>query len=177
MRLHHFLCLSVLALWAILLPSNSSAEFYEWKDAEGASHFTDNLESVPQQYRKKLIKREMTNETPRPEPAATRSEPAPVEPAAASGTSGKGEDYWRTRFLNLRNELDGLKRVLPLKRDEMNQKRRQWVVSQKRSDRMALNEIENEVAADETRITELEKQLEQLDVEAAQSAVPLEWRK
>jgi hypothetical protein len=42
----------LITIFLILIPSLSFGEIYKWKDENGKTHFTDNLETVPSEYRK-----------------------------------------------------------------------------------------------------------------------------
>jgi cell division protein FtsB len=77
----------------------------------------------------------------------------------------------------LRAEIKLLKDGLPAKREALTEVNRRKIKFQKGSDRSAFNELSAEITRDEERIKELEKQLYDLDMEAARNAVPLEWRK
>ncbi|MGD0844567.1 MAG: hypothetical protein ABSA06_09405 [Geobacteraceae bacterium] len=54
--------------------------------------------------------------------------------------------------------------------------RRQRTVYQKPGERIAYYDKLREIERDEARVTELQKQLDDLDTKAAKAAVPLEWR-
>ena len=167
----------LVSLFLISLPAVSRGEFYEWKDADGGVHFSDSLESVPAKYRSQLIRRDMPEDTETIQPAVKSEKVTDKPQEKSAGTDAKQRIYWQGRFQKLRSEIDRLKKGIPGKQEEINQLRHKWVTSLKRTDRSALNQKEDELAADGNRIKELEKQLEELDIEAAQNAVPLEWRK
>lgn len=182
MRIAAFLLMSGL----IALMAGGDVAFaatYRWENSEGVVSFTDNPESIPPQYRKKSRKVEADETVAPPESAV---EPPPQQESAAGVaeqsapppvSQEKGREYWQMRYSALRGEIAAIKEGLPDKMDRMKELRHEWLTTQKRSERQSLNRMEDEIARDEERVRELERQLEQLDVEAAKSAVPFEWRK
>lgn len=166
----------------VITENGSVAALYQWQDGKGGVHFTDNPESIPAAYRKKATVRDLNDhEIP---PVSDTAKPVDRQqgeplPALQKDTSPpeKGMEYWQMRYGSLRSELKRLKDGLGTKKEEMSSYRHKWLVSQKRVEHQNMNQVEGEIAKDETRIKELEKQLEALDVEAARNAVPLDWRK
>ncbi len=153
------------------------ADTYKWIDSEGGLHFTDNLDRVPAKYRNKVQKMDVTpviekREEPSPQPAV-----APPSRGAVSLYGGHDGMWWRSRFTSLRDEIKGIQDGLPGKREKFTTLHRKYVIYSKPSDRVASNEINAEIKRDEARIEELQKQLAELDGEAAKAGVPTEWRR
>ncbi len=75
---------------------------YKWVDKEGVVHFTDDYTNIPAQYRNQ-VKTEETEESQRREtstsPSAQKSEEVTVD------RDGQREDYWRSRVLPWRKQL------------------------------------------------------------------------
>jgi hypothetical protein len=165
----------LLLLMLLVAASDLQAAFYEWTDAGGVVHFTDNRDSIPAAYRKKVRKIEMREEPAAAVPAA--QPPQPVPQGAQPLPGGHGEGWWRTRFTSLRAEAKALQEGVPVKQANLAELRRQHAIYGRATDRSAANALEAEIAADQTRLVGLQKKLDDLDLEASRAAVPLEWRK
>lgn len=78
------------AMFGILLGSVArGAEVYQWEDQSGGVHFTDSIERVPQEQRRRVIRREVdpVPSYPRtPSPPESRA-PQPGEDTASSPVS------------------------------------------------------------------------------------------
>ena len=83
----------------MIAPDATSADIYQWKDASGAVHFTDNPENIPKKYqsRKKVVLRNPPGsgrpgltviESPMSDPTPANSEPLPQTPPVSSGRGG-----------------------------------------------------------------------------------------
>ncbi len=153
---------------------DSLAGIFQWEDSDGVVHFTDNPDNVPSVYRKKIRELDLKDDV---SPAASVAGKAP--PAKTPGTvdAQRNEQVWRRRYASLRAEIKLLQDHLPAKREELTELSRRRTKFQKGSDRVAFNDLSAEIKGDEEHIKELEKQLYDLDIEAARNAVPLEWRK
>jgi hypothetical protein len=172
--------LLVIGLQVGALESISMAAMYKWEDSNGV-HFSDNPASIPGKYRNKAINlepKESNAITDANRDVAVTPEPKQSQPPPAQElkSADNGRDYWVQRFTTIRSELKGLKEGLKGKKERMNEFRRKWLVTQRRAERQSLNLMEDEINRDEERITELERQLEALDAEAARNSVPFEWR-
>ncbi len=151
------------------------AATYEWVDVGGVVHFTDDPGNIPEKYREKAKKQEngvqnIISEQPAP--------PAAAIPGGMTEGANAGHDqqWWRSRYAELRNEIKGIREGVPQKKEKLDALRRKRVVFQRGSDRVAYNDLAKEIAADETRLQELDEQLAALDQQAAKAGVPLEWR-
>ena len=61
---------------SLLIPRPASSAFYQWTDAEGVVHMTDDSRNVPKQYKGKATRIEVK------EPPRLPREAAPEPPAA-----------------------------------------------------------------------------------------------
>jgi uncharacterized protein DUF4124 len=119
---------------------------------------------------------------------------------------GHEEAWWRGRFAAVRNEIKRIQDALPAKNDELDKLHRKWVISKGRKPRegetgedrfirppagegdlshalgnpgrhrSAYYEKKSEIEKNEARIKELQESLNNLEVEAGNAGVPLEWR-
>jgi hypothetical protein len=117
----------VLTVTMILVSSlNCAAETYRWTDSSGVMHFSDNLESVPVAYRKKVkisdditisdprIREELQQqeqrareeEASRPNIVTTPDYVPPSPPLATPDTTIKAEPPPRTKSQKIRDNLE-----------------------------------------------------------------------
>jgi hypothetical protein len=160
---------SVLAMATFAL-----AEVYEWTDSQGGVHFTDTADKIPAKYRNKAREKELQPVTEiKDEPAAA------VTPKVQNIPSSYGEHnemWWRSSYSALREEMKSIQDNLPGKREKLTQLRRKREIYQKPSGRIAYYDMKKEIERDEARVTELQKELADLDDKAAKDGVPLGWR-
>lgn len=172
---------SAMILTVLVSNVTAQASTYEWLDEKGVVHFTDDPDRIPAKYLKRVKERDSVKEeaTKPPSPPATESA-APVvsDDKGRDGRiyGGHGEDWWRSGFATLRAEIKSLENGLVVKRENLNVVRRKRVIYQRGSDRVAFNDLNDEIKRDEAKIKELQEQLNALDMEAAKVGVPLEWR-
>lgn len=165
----------------ISVSAHAAKYMYEWTDDEGVINFTDSPGNIPEKYLKRVKKRLVTTETVTPPTRETgRIPPAPGE--AARGETGvlyggHNEEWWRSAFGRLREELKYIQDGLPAKRDALQQARRMLAIYPYPPNRQAYYDLLAEIQRDEARIEELNKQLESLDNEASRAGVPFDWRK
>ena len=152
------------------------AATYQWTDSQGGVHFTDNLDKVPANYLNKLRKvdvQPVIQEKEQPsQPAQTLT-----APAAQKNFGGHDEMWWRSSFKARHDEMKNIQDNLPGKRDRFNELKRKYFIFGKPSYRKAFYDLNAEIGKDEARITDLQKQLDDLDDAAAKAGVPTEWRK
>ncbi len=157
-----------------ILAATANAEIYQWKDKSGAVNFTDDLDKVPPAYRSKAKEIDV-------EPSIDVKAP-PQENQAPSNTTpgnygGHDEQWWRSSFKSLREEIKSIEANLPDKREKLQEMKRRRTLFQKPADRVAYYGLLDEIKADENRVAELKKNLSNLDLEAIRAGVPLEWRR
>lgn len=168
--------LSILML-SLLVPSLARAAFYQWTDAAGVVHFTDNRSKIPKQYLDKAHRVEVSEPAagtvispPEPTPRAV---PVPV-PDASPG--GHDERWWRDRFKTLRTELKTLQDERSGKEQQLVELRRKRTLFQRARDREAINTMEAQISGADAKISEMLNRIAALELAAAQAGVPVEWR-
>ena len=173
------LILLFLALLLMSFPPVVRAAFYQWVDAAGVTHFTDNPDQIPSRYRKRAKKLNISDQpappqgaAPAPQPPSRGAEPKP----AVAGFGGQSEDWWREHFSSLRAEQKALLAGLSAKQAKLAELRRKRVIYMRAQDRESVNSMQAEISVDELRIAELQKQIDELDRKATEAAVPVEWR-
>ncbi len=161
------------------------ADIYQWVDSKGVVNFTDDINTVPIKYQKK-VKIISTGEASDggavagapPQSAQEKPKEQPVEQTQRQNTyGGQDERWWRSQYAGLRGEIAQLQANLPAKREEAEQLRRQLVIYTYARNRVAYRDKLDEIQRDEDRISTLTRQLSDLDAQAASAGVPFEWRK
>ncbi|QXE91830.1 DUF4124 domain-containing protein [Geomonas subterranea] len=166
--------LSLLML-ILLTPTVARAAFYQWTDADGVVHFTDNRSHIPKQYREKAHRVDVSDTapavvTPGNEVVTRPAPPTTVEPG------GHGESWWRERYKSLRTELKALQDERAGKEQQLVELRRKRTIFQRARDRAAINTMEAQVSTLDARISEMLNRIAALELAAAQAGVPVEWR-
>jgi hypothetical protein len=161
-------------------PTASHAAFYQWLDAAGVTHFTDNPDNIPTKFRKRAKKLKLSEEPSGVSPANPQSAaPAAVPNAGApqpQDFGGHPELWWRGRYADLRGKLKALQTGLADKQTKLVELRRKRVIYTRAQDRVALNSMQAEISVDEVHIAELQNQIAELDRQATSAGVPAEWR-
>jgi len=166
----------ILLIGILVMCAVAHAATYEWTDNQGGLHFTDNLDKVPAKYLNKVRKvdvQPVIQEREQPSPPEQKS----TAPAAQNIFGGHDETWWRSSFDALRDEMKSIQDGLPGKKEKLAESRRKYFIFNKPSLRRASNDLDAEIGNDEARITDLKKQLADLDDAAAKAGVPQEWRK
>ncbi|WP_224982128.1 DUF4124 domain-containing protein [Geomonas agri] len=166
--------LSLLML-SLLAPSLARAAFYQWTDAQGVVHFTDNRNNIPKHYRDKAQRVELSDSTPAVVSPGGKTESS-AAPSTAPAPGGHGERWWRDRFKSLRTELKTLQDQRAGLEQQLVELRRKRTIFQRARDREAINRMEAQVSVVDGKISEMLNRIAALDLAAAQAAVPLEWR-
>ncbi len=171
-------CLIVF-LVIIAAVSTVQAATYEWVDSAGVIHFTDDPDRVPAKYRSRAKEREsvkgeetVNTSPPQTGPVVQR----PAIPAQRELYGGHDEAWWRSAFSALRKEQKTLQDGLPDKKEQLAAIHRRRIIYQKARDRVAYNDLSQQIKGDEARIKELQEKLDALDRDATTSGVPKEWR-
>jgi len=165
-----------------LFPSAVQAAFYQWDDAGGVTHFTDDPDKIPARYQKRAKKLDLSEAPPAYRGAKPGAQPSPqggapsVIESAPLSYGGQSEQWWRNRFASLRGELQSLSEGLPDKQAKLSELRRKRAIYMRAQDREAVNSMQAVISADELRISELQKQIAELEGEASRSGVPTAWR-
>jgi hypothetical protein len=161
------------------------ADIYQWVDSKGVVNFTDNIDTIPKKYQKKV--KIISSDGASQEGTATEpSQPSvQVTPMEQSGSpspqqqslGGHNETWWRSQFSSLRGELSQLQASLPAKRTEAEGLRRELTINTYPRNRIAYQEKLEEIKRDEGKISSLNEKLSALDTQASAAGVPFEWRK
>jgi hypothetical protein len=188
----NFLPLYLLLLLAVA--PCADAAYYQWTDAKGVVHLTNNRDSIPAKYRSKARKvlsetppatkgsppaAQTPAETPSPQPAAAPQAPPASQPQASQPQApmpgGHDEKWWRDRFTTLKQQLESTQKKISENQAKMVELRRKRVIYQRARDREAVNAMEAELAANESQLNELQKQLDAFQNDAAKADVPRDW--
>lgn len=164
-----------LFIFTLMSPHYLYADFYQWTDAAGVLHMTDDADKVPAQYRDKAARIE-TPDAPRPTPAPSpQAAPRRTPPQKAFEPGGQSERWWRERFGALRAELETLQDTRRQKEQQLVELQRKRTIFQGARDRAAVNAMKGQVAAEEKRIAEVLNKIAALELAAARAGVPAEW--
>jgi len=176
------IALPLLVLMYLAFPPSAPCAFFQWVDGQGVTHFTDNPDTIPERYRKRAQKLELSGEPAASRPAAAEPHPQPppptAQPEAPSGDyGGHPEAWWRDSFSLLRGELDTLQKDLADRQTKLVALRRKRALYMRAQDREAVNAMQDAINADEVRLAQLQNQLAELEQRAAKAAVPVQWRR
>ena len=164
----------ILLLITLLTPfwlANAQAAFYKYVDKNGNIHFTDSLDSVPEEYRDQLKvyqepKSPETTSPPTPEKEGATGEPArklreAEEKKQAEQARALQEKAARDEKLKDRQQKEEriaeLQMEIIAKREEQRGLRTTWMVY----DRIRLNQLNDEIAG-------LEREIESIRLEILQ---------
>lgn len=120
MRYTGRIALFVLALVTFLFPGMPEATIYMWQDAEGNTHFTDDLTRVPSPYREgaevETLPEETVNVAPAPPPPAETPENEPTPPvdryAECQKKVQKERERWTVQLEEDQDRLVELNRLI-----------------------------------------------------------------
>jgi hypothetical protein len=129
MRFIGSVAVGVMLVWS---SSPVLGETYQWEDAQGVVHFTDNAEKIPAKYRNRVRQRESLSVEPR----TASPTPDPALPTVAGDqkkkerlTAGQTAEAWQQRFLQLQQELASATTLLEEKKAELQRAHRAYVIS------------------------------------------------
>ncbi|HEU0265831.1 MAG TPA: DUF4124 domain-containing protein, partial [Geobacterales bacterium] len=160
---------AVLLLLLLFTTDQALADTYRWLDEKGVTHFTDDPASIPERFRERAEKVEtVDNELP--------TLPAEAERPSVTTVPTLDEGWWRNAYAQRRDEIRTLQGGMKSKQEQFNDLRRHYTIYHKPADRTKMNELQEKMTQDQTRIEQLEEELRQLDIQAAQQGVPLNWR-
>jgi hypothetical protein len=112
----------MIILLLLAVPAAIPAETYQWTDAAGVKHFTDNPDTIPAKYLNHV--RELPSA--QPEQQGTAAPPPAVSVPPLSPSFPVEQGTLEARRANLGRELQKLQDGLPAKRMELDQLRRKW---------------------------------------------------
>lgn len=172
----------VFSALVVLNVSPSYGDVYRWTDDKGVVNYTDDADRIPAKYRKKA-QRTVSEPKAIPPAASPSISPPPAEEAQSQAAhrdreyGGHGEDWWRGRFRDIRDELKGIEEGGAAKRERLLQIERMRTIYQRSRDRVAYYDLKSEIERDEKRTADLKKALQDLDQQASTAGVPFDWRK
>ena len=123
-------CLPFLVmLFLFAVPATVPAETYQWTDAAGVKHFTDNPDAIPASYLNRVRELPSVHSdqegTSAPPPAVSAPSRAPSSPVEQSAREAQRADLGR--------ELQKLQDGLTVKMKELDQLRRKWMLAKGRT--------------------------------------------
>ena len=172
--------LTIIAGALLSFGSAAWAAVYEWVDAQGVVHMTDDPDKVPERYRNVMKVKDIdpgANTMPAAGPQALPPPPGAGQQTPDSvlyGDHPKG--WWITTFKEARDALKRLTDEIDVKKTNLEYLRRQRALYQKSSDRAAYYALLDEIAAKEGRVKELQDNLADLESKADSAGVPESWR-
>ena len=135
------LLVTMIVAWQATAPTDAAAgpgaTVYEWRDANGSLHFTDNADRIPERFLPVVQERPGSSPRPSAKSAAdapaepTVSPPAPALPAAQKG-SGLGNGEKPAAYQRLADELQQLQAGLAQKKKDLARLRHRWTVAKGR---------------------------------------------
>ena len=164
--------LIMVALFSLLgsLGESSEAAFYKYVDKKGGVHFTDQIDSIPPEYRNQIkeYRDRQPAETPSPKGEEAKKEPGAADrerqlkeaeqkkEAEAKAQQEKAAREEREReFKEKEKEIADLQEQIAAKQQEQRGLRTNWMVY----DRIRLNQLNEDIAGLEKQIEDVRKEL------------------
>ncbi len=113
----------LLILLSIFIAEISFGEVYKWVDEKGVVHFTDDMNQIPEKYRRTIEQRRVPEETKEPKPEG--ESPPKKKEDTYRDRLGRGEEYWKGRVEEWKKKLQTLQESvenLRLKYNELTEK-------------------------------------------------------
>jgi hypothetical protein len=160
--------LIMVALFSVMnLAGLSEAAFYKYVDKNGGVHFTDQIDSIPPEYRHQIkeYRDRQPAETPSPKENEASKEPGAAErerqlkeaeqkkEAEAKAQQEKAAREEKEKVLK-EKEISGLQEQITAKQQEQRSLRTNWMVY----DKIRLNQLNEEIAGIEKQIEEIKKE-------------------
>lgn len=164
----------------IIIPCKSSGDIFRWIDDEGVIHFTDDMNKIPAEYRKKVERRAVPKERGNEKVSSPAVVPEPLEKKIEikQPSTAMGEEDWRAAFQRLSHEIQARKEELDKKKafiKEIERRRNMAFYIPNRivsdEDAALYEKYIKEVSEDEKKIEELEKQLTDLKERAKKAGI------
>ncbi|HJV34931.1 DUF4124 domain-containing protein [Geomonas sp.] len=167
----------------LLIHSAAYAAFFKWVDESGVTHFTDSRNKIPKKYRKQAKELTMLEDSSPAHPTQEAA-PTPVQQPAAQQPpanqeptyGGHNAPWWKDQFSKLKAQVKDLQASLAQKNAKLAELRRKRALYFRAQDRVAINEMQDSIAADESKLSDTLKQLDDLDQQATREGVPADWR-
>lgn len=172
--------ISAFAIVALILGGAATllGQTYEWTDANGVVHFTDNQEMVPRKYKGTVRVRESVRSTVEDLGVLQQAAPVttPEPPKGETLYGGKPFPWWQKRYLNLAKEREKVvARLQELKGKETTTKRKKLIL-QRASDRAAVKEVQEQIASQEEQLKRIDASIAELEGDALRAGVPPRWK-
>lgn len=172
MKRHAFL----LALAILVGPALAYADFYQWVDKQGVTHITDDLNSVPREYRDALKvheKKEIGPSEKSVEPQAVEAGPKKQEKTVEL-YGDHTLDWWKQAFSTKRDEIARLEEKLSVKKQfmEVFEGGRRFGQVFGSSEVDTYNRYKTEAPQDESALQRLKDELSELVRKATNAGVP-----
>ncbi len=159
---------------------------YSWEDKDGV-HYTDDAAQVPAKA-KNRTEEKMEASRPaaaaKPESATAAAKDARAAQVAQAQSDAETERQWRERFITLRRRIDTQRDLVARLRVVQANAARVTCVPQQLNGHTfpcppnyEYDRVSTQLAVEQTRLEEAERELEQLDREASYAGVPREWRR
>lgn len=172
--------ISAVAVVALLLGGTVTlhAQTYEWTDAGGVIHFTDNQEMVPRKYRGAIRVRESVRSTSDDQVPQPQAAPAKTTGQATGERlyGGKPLPWWQARYLGLAGERAKVVERLEEAKGKETATKRKKLILQRAKDRAAVKEVEEQIEGQEERLRGIDAAIAELEGEAQRAGVPPRWK-
>ncbi|HJV64471.1 MAG TPA: DUF4124 domain-containing protein [Geomonas sp.] len=167
----------LLFLLIFILNSVAYAAFFKWVDDHGVVHFTDNRNKIPKKYRKQAKQLAIMDDSS-PSKPPQQAAPAAAQPPASQELTYGGHDqyWWRQQFASQKARVQTLQESLVQKNTKLTELRRKRAIYFRAQDRVAINNLQDLITAEESKLSDALKQLDELDQEATRAGVPADWR-
>lgn len=157
-------------------PAIALADIYQWEDASGVMHFTDDVKKVPARYRDKM----------RVQKSAAPTSDAAAPESNAKGAEKTGSDdelygdytlhWWLETFRKKKIEVSQASTLIGTKREFIQalERGRRFGQIYEQADVDKYNAYKAELPADEQRLKDLDEEVAELKRKAAILGVPRE---
>jgi hypothetical protein len=161
----------IVALFSFLIPAGSAeAAFYKYTDKNGGVHFTDQIDSIPPEYRNQIkeYRDRQPAATPSPkgdeagkEPGAAERERQLREAEQKKETEAKAQQEKAAReeqekaYKEKEKQISDLQEQITAKQQEQRGLRTNWMVY----DKIRLNQLNEDIAGMEKQIEDIKKEM------------------
>ncbi len=166
----------VVAIYALSVPALALADIYQWEDAAGVIHFTDDMKKVPDKYRDKV--RVQKSIAPSSDTTAPQNN-VKDDGKAVSDDELYGDytlQWWLETFRKKKNEVSQAVSLIETKKKfaQMFESGRRFGQVYEQADVEKYNAYKAELPADEQRLHDLDEEVAELKRKAAILGVPRE---
>lgn len=162
----------------LFIAATSSADIYEWVDEKGNIHVVDDILSVPLEYREKVKAYKQKTHMPESKPSVEKKVEQPAVPADKEELFGDYPlEWWKREFEKRKKEISDAENIISDQKKYIGifERGRQWgqtpaVYTNEEVD--TYNEYKKQLPANEQRLEELKKELEEFKRKATIYGVP-----